>query len=281
VPQQKAPGKVAALQPIVPPAEPTPQSRQAIAMVVPHVGPPPASDDRAFQDCPTCVWMVRIPGGVVMMGQGSKDTSAVPVHKVTLRPFALGEYPVTVAEWNACRADGVCGPPPRMAVAQDATPVHNVSWDDAQLFITWISRRADHTYRLPTEAEWEYAARAGTASRYWWGDHPGTALANCAGCGGTQDPRAPLPVTSFQANPFGLYGMLGGVAQWVQDCWYPNYNGAPVDGSAHQSPNCTKRVLRGGSFRASLDEIMPTARGNYDGPVRYLENGFRVARDLD
>jgi formylglycine-generating enzyme required for sulfatase activity len=278
---QKAPDKVAALQPILPSAAPPPPQRD-LAMIVPPIAAPSAvSDVRTFQDCATCVTMVRIPGGSLMMGQGSKDASAIPVHKVVLRSFALGEYPVTVAEWNACRTDGVCGPPPRMAVAQDATPVHNVSWDDAELFITWISRRAGHTYRLPTEAEWEYAARAGTVSRYWWGDHPGTALANCAGCGGTQDPRAPLPVTSFQANPFGLYGMLGGVAQWVQDCWYPNYNGAPGDGSAHQSPNCTKRVLRGGSFRASLDEIMPTARGNYDGPVRYLENGFRVARDLD
>ena len=162
-----------------------------------------------------------------MMGQGAKDPSALPAHKVVLRAFALSQYPVTVAEWNACRADGACGPPPRMAVALDGTPIHNVSWDDAQTFIAWLSRRAGHAYRLPTEAEWEYAARAGTASRYWWGEQPGTALANCAGCGGTQDPRAPLPVDTFQPNPFGLYGMLGGVAQWVQDCWLPNYSNAP------------------------------------------------------
>ncbi|HME27174.1 MAG TPA: SUMF1/EgtB/PvdO family nonheme iron enzyme [Acetobacteraceae bacterium] len=278
----KAPDKVAALQPIVPPAEPPPPPRRDLAMVVPPVAVPPIADgDHGFQDCPTCVHMVRIPGGTLMMGQGSKDPTAVPVHKVVLRSFALSEYPVTVAEWNACHADGVCGPPPRMAATQGETPIHNVSWDDAQLFVTWISRRAGHAYRLPTEAEWEYAARADTATRYWWGDHPGTALANCAGCGGTQDPRAPLPVNAFQPNPFGLYGMLGGVAQWVQDCWFPSYNNAPIDGSAHQAPNCVKRVLRGGSFRSNLDEIMPTARGNYDGPVRYLENGFRVARNLD
>ena len=278
----KAPDKVAALQPIVPPAEAAAPPRRDLAMVVPPVAvPPTAGGEKTFQDCPTCVPMVRVPGGTLMMGQGAKDPTAVPVRKVVVRPFALSEYPVTVADWNACHADGVCGPPPRMAAVQDATPIHNVSWDDAQLFITWISRRANHRYRLPTEAEWEYAARADTATRYWWGDHPGTALANCAGCGGTQDPRAPLPAKAFQPNPFGLYDMLGGVAQWVQDCWFPNYNGAPTDGSAHQSPNCVKRVLRGGSFRSSLDEIMPTARGNYDGPVRYLENGFRVARDLD
>ena len=251
-------------------------------MVVPPVAVPPAAgDDRGFQDCPTCVRMVRIPAGSLMMGQGAKDPSALPAHKVVLRAFALSQYPVTVAEWNACRADGACGPPPRMAVTLDGTPIHNVSWDDAQTFIAWLSRRAGHAYRLPTEAEWEYAARAGTASRYWWGEQPGTALANCAGCGGTQDPRAPLPVDTFQPNPFGLYGMLGGVAQWVQDCWLPNYSNAPVDGSARQSPGCMKRVLRGGSFRAGIDDIAPTARGNYDAPVRYLANGFRVARDLD
>jgi formylglycine-generating enzyme required for sulfatase activity len=198
-----------------------------------------------------------------------------------VRPFALGQSPVTVGEWNACRADGVCGPPPRMAVAQDDTPLHNVSWDDTQVFIGWLSKRAGHAYRLPTEAEWEYAARGGTVSRYWWGEQAGVALANCAGCGGTQDARAPLPAATFRANPFGLYGMAGGVAQWVQDCWHPNYAGAPADGSARQTPNCMKRVLRGGSFRGSLDDIMPTARESYDAPVRYLANGFRVARDLD
>jgi formylglycine-generating enzyme required for sulfatase activity len=225
--------------------------------------------------------MVRIPAGTLMMGQGSKDPSAVPAHKVTLRGFALSTYPVTIAAWNACHADAVCGPAPHMAETRDDTPIHNVSWDDAQLFITWISRLGGHTYRLPTEAEWEYAARAGTTSRYWWGDSPGVALANCAACGGPQDPKAPLPVTMFRPNPFGLYGMLGGVAQWVQDCWAPNYGNAPTDGSARRLPCCMKHVLRGGSFRANLDDISPTARSNYDGPVRYLENGFRVARDLD
>jgi formylglycine-generating enzyme required for sulfatase activity len=283
VEKPKPSDRVAALQPIVPPSEPVPAPpRRDLAMVVPPVAvPSPARDDREFQDCPTCVRMVRIPAGSLMMGQGAKDSSALPAHKVALRAFALSQHPVTVAEWNACRADGGCGPPPRMAVALDGTPIHNVSWDDAQTFIAWLSRGAGRPYRLPTEAEWEYAARGGTASRYWWGEQVGTALANCAGCGGTQDPRAPLPVDTFQPNPFGLYGMLGGVAQWVQDCWFPNYSNAPGDGSARQSPGCMKRVLRGGSFRAGIDDIAPTSRGNYDAPVRYLANGFRVARDLD
>jgi formylglycine-generating enzyme required for sulfatase activity len=287
----KAPNKVAALQPVLPPPVPPPPLMQPsdpsppprdLAMVAPPVAPLPRTiEDRVFQDCPTCAKMVRIPAGTLVMGQGSKDPSAVPVHKVVLRSFALGEYPVTIGEWNACHADAVCGPPPRMAATGDDIPIHNVSWDDAQLFVTWISRVSGHAYRLPTEAEWEYAARADTSSRYWWGDNPGIGLANCTQCGGAQDPKAPLPVNTFRANPFGLYGMLGGVAQWVQDCWSPNYGNAPTDGSARNPPNCVKRVLRGGSFRANFDDIMPTARANYDGPVRYLQNGFRVARDLD
>jgi formylglycine-generating enzyme required for sulfatase activity len=251
-------------------------------MVLPPVTPAsPTNTDRVFRDCDNCLPMVRIPPGTLMMGQGAKDASAGPAHKVALRGFALSQYPVTVANWNTCHADGGCGAPPRMVGAQDDTPLYNVSWDDTQTFITWLSRRTGHAYRLPTEAEWEYAARADTSTRYWWGDHPGTSLANCTSCGGTQDPRAPLPVGSYKPNPFGLYDMLGGVAQWVQDCWFPNYSNAPNDGSARQAPNCMKRVLRGGGFRGGLDDIVPTARSNYDAPVRYLANGFRVARNVD
>jgi formylglycine-generating enzyme required for sulfatase activity len=278
------PETLAALEPVAPRAEPPPtQPQRDLAMAVPPVAPPSTgAEGRIFQDCPACPTMVRIPAGSLMMGQGAKDPAATPPHHVVLKAFALGRYPVTVAEWNACHSDGGCGPPPRMAPeTKDDTPIHNVSWDDTQTFIAWLSRRAGHAYRLPSEAEWEYAARAGTATRYWWGDQPGTALANCAGCGGMQDPRAPLPVATFQPNPFGLYGMLGGIAQWMQDCWLPNYHNAPGNGSARESPSCMQRVLRGGSFRTGVDDIMPTARGYYDAPVRYLANGFRVARNLN
>jgi formylglycine-generating enzyme required for sulfatase activity len=225
--------------------------------------------------------MVRIPAGSFTMGQGAKDASATPAHRVTLRAFALGQSPVTVGDWKACQAQNGCGPLPRLAVVDDATPLHNTSWDDAQQYVAWLSRATGKAYRLPTEAEWEYAARAGTTTRYWWGDQPGVAQANCAECGGTQDARAPLPANTFPANPYGLYGMLGGVAQWVQDCWMPNYHGASADGSAREPRGCMRRVLRGGSFRSGRDDIAPTARNFYDAPVRYVVNGFRVARALD
>lgn len=266
------------------PPRPAASAESPRVAALPQLATPPtvsAAGVRYFQDCPTCPWMVRVPGGSFTMGQGSKDPAAIPAHRVNLRPFALGQYPVTVADWKACHAAGGCAPPPRMAVAEDSTPIHNVSWEDAQQYVTWLSRTTGHAYRLPTEAEWEYAARAGTGTRYWWGDQVGVALANCADCGGTQDPRGPMPVDRFQPNGFGLYGMLGGVAQWTQDCWFPNYQGAPTDGSAREARSCMKRVLRGGSFRAGREEITTGTRSNYDAPVRYLTNGFRIARNSD
>nr|MBA2517321.1 SUMF1/EgtB/PvdO family nonheme iron enzyme [Solirubrobacterales bacterium] len=128
---------------------------------------------------------------------------------------------------------------------------------------------------------WEYAARAGTQTCYPWGEQLGIAQANCAECGGPQNPRGPMPVDSFLPNAFGLHGMLGGVAHWTQDCWFPNYQGAPMDGTARDTRACTKRVLRGGSFRSGRDDILPVARNYYDAPVRYQVNGFRVARSLE
>ena len=168
-----------------------------------------------------------------------------------------------------------------MRVSEDRTPVHNLSWEDIGQYMAWLTKTAGHPYRLPSEAEWEYAARGGTTTRYWWGDSVGMALANCTDCGGTQDMYGPLPVDGLPANPFGLYGMLGGVAQWTADCWFPNYRGAPPDATPREGKNCDKRVLRGGSFRSLHDEITVTYRGNYDAPVRYIVNGFRVARDLE
>jgi formylglycine-generating enzyme required for sulfatase activity len=159
-------------------------------------------------------------------------------------------------------------------------PVHNVSWDDAAQFIAWLSRAAGQKYRLPSEAVWEYAARAGTTSRYWWGELIGVNLANCLDCGGPQNPKAPMAIDLYKPNPFGLIDMLGGVDQWVADCWFPNYAGAPVDGEPHDLKGCDKRVLRGGSFRTDHEEVAATARNSYDQSVRYQPNGFRVARDL-
>ena len=153
-------------------------------------------------------------------------------------------------------------------------PVVHVAFEDVEAYARWAGKS------LPSEAEWEYAARGGTTSRYWWGEGVGTSLANCSDCGGAQNPRAPMAVDLYKPNPFGLVGMLGGVAQWTADCWFPNYQGAPADGTARDAKGCDKRVLRGGSFRSGHDDITVVARNNYDQSVRYQLNGFRVARDL-
>ncbi|HLZ67047.1 MAG TPA: SUMF1/EgtB/PvdO family nonheme iron enzyme [Aliidongia sp.] len=267
-----------------------PASRPGDARKLPSDGqiaaaptPPPKLDrgPGTFQDCPNCPGMVKIPAGSFSMGQPTGDSTAVPVHQVKIRAFALGLYPVTVAEWQVCVDEGGCSSTPRMVEATTRTPVHNLSWDDAQEYVAWLSHKTGHHYRLPTEAEWEYAAKANTTTRYWWGAEAGVGLANCQDCGGTQDKMTPLPVGSYKPNPFGLFDLSGGVAEWVADCWYPNYQSAPSDGSAHDQKNCRSRVLRGGSFRSDHNSITPTARGQYDSSVRYITNGFRIAAEVE
>jgi formylglycine-generating enzyme required for sulfatase activity len=267
----------AALPPVIPP----------VAAADPSAAAPPATRNQgtnnSFQDCPECPVMVRLPSGSFTMGVTRGDPSEQPAHKVTLaRSFALGMYEVTVGEWRACVRGGGCTDMPRMAASvTDLTPVHNVHWNDAAAYATWLSKRTGQKYRLPTEAEWEYAARGGTAGRFWWGETVGVANANCENCGGAYERSLPLPAGSFKPNPLGLYDMNGGVAEWVADCWNNNYRGAPADGGAWLQGDCRKRVLRGGSWRNDAESMSATARLNYDVDVRYLANGFRIARDLN
>ncbi|HYH22086.1 MAG TPA: SUMF1/EgtB/PvdO family nonheme iron enzyme [Azospirillum sp.] len=235
-----------------------------------------------FQDCPECPVMVRIPAGSFTMGHDRGDTAQRPAHTVTVsKPFALGAYEVTVGEWRACVEGGGCTMMPRMTNATDDTPVHNIDWNDAQAYVAWLARKTGQRYRLPSEAEWEYAARSGGAARFSWGEGAGTMRANCRDCGGSFDRLRPASVGSFPPNAFGIHDMNGGVAEWVADCWNPGYRGAPADGSAWTSGDCKKRVLRGGSWRDDLEQVSATARIGYDADVRYLADGLRVARDLN
>jgi formylglycine-generating enzyme required for sulfatase activity len=142
-----------------------------------------------------------------------------------------------------------------------------------------MSKKTNKRYRLPSEAEWEYAARAGTATPYWWGHDVGTTHAKCLECGGDATKRT-LPVGSFLPNGFGLFDTAGNSAEWVEDCWNDSYRGAPSDGSASTQNFCRQRVLRGGSFASKATAVRSAARFHYDENVRYYTNGFRVARDL-
>jgi formylglycine-generating enzyme required for sulfatase activity len=198
-----------------------------------------------------------------------------PVHRVTIRPFRLGRYEVTQAQWTA-----VMGGNPAQFKG-DERPVDDVSWDDVQEFLKRISaNRSGKTYRLPTEAEWEYAARGGAQTAYWWGQDIGKDNANCNGCGSYWDNDSTAPVGACKANSFGLYDMAGNVWEWVQDCYHSSYAGAPGDGSAwcELGPQPT-RVARGGSWSNSRLRLRAAGRDGNPQSYRSGSLGFRLAQD--
>jgi formylglycine-generating enzyme required for sulfatase activity len=180
--------------------------------------------------------------------------------------------------------------------ADDNLPVVNVSWNDAKAYVEWLSKRTGKAYRLPSEAEFEYALRAGTTTRYWWGDGtPDKRVENLTGAldrsrngrrwsnafRGYRDAYwGPAPVMSFMANPFGLYDINGNVSEWVADCWHDSYLRAPRDGSAWINPGCSAHVVRGGSWGSAPDQDRSAYRQGVEATVRSARVGFRVARAL-
>jgi formylglycine-generating enzyme required for sulfatase activity len=262
--------------PQTPSSSSAPSGSTQMAVVAPSPLRKPMEAGSSFRDCQGCPELVSLPGGSFRMGS-SEDPSEAPIHQVKVGQFALGRYPVTVGEWEQCVASKACT---LVLEGDNAAPARNLSWNDAQQYVAWLSQNTGHDYRLPSEAEWEYAARGGTSSRYWWGEKIAPKMANCKGCGEPYDPRQPASVGSFPANPLGLQDMTGGVAQWVADCWHPNYQGAPVDGSAWSEPGCRENVLRGGSWRNDASYARSASRTYYDSGVRYPAHGFRVARSF-
>jgi formylglycine-generating enzyme required for sulfatase activity len=246
----------------------------AVLPVPPRVPERPRATVPVFRDCPTCPELVALPGGTFTMGSND-DPSEKPPHSVTIGPFAIGRFPVTVGEWRECSAAKACNFEPS---GDPDRPVSNISWNDAQQYVGWLSKITQQTYRLLTEAEWEFAARAGTATKYWWGNQLTTGMANCRGCNEPYDAQEPVKVGSFPPNALGLHDMAGGVSQWVSDCWHRDYQGAPRDGSSWDSPDCREHVLRGGSWRNDSSYARVTNRERYDTGVRYPTHGLRVAR---
>lgn len=234
-----------------------------------------------IHDCPACPLLIAVTPGSFSMGNDKDDVSERPAHRVTIgHAYALAKYPVTVAQWNACADAGACSRLPTDSNPAKNAPARDLSWDDAQQYVKWLSKISGRPYRLPTEAEWEYAARGGTDTRYWWGNEMRKGTANCKDCGPPWGAKAPADVGSFPANPFGFFDMAGGVWEWVSDCWHNSYKGAPNDGSSWDEPNCQTRVVRGGSWRDGADYMLTATRFKYDSSVRYNANGFRVARDM-
>jgi formylglycine-generating enzyme required for sulfatase activity len=232
--------------------------------------------------------MIVVPAGEFMMGSPVNETGRFDneggrrggQHQVTIaRPFAVSKFDVTFADWDACVSVGGCPRTADVGWGRDTQPVINVDWDEAQQYVTWLSRMTGKAYRLLTEAEWEYAARAGTTTAYYWGNEIGKGNANCQACGSQWDNRQTSPVGSFRPNAFGLYDMVGNVWQWVQDCYHPDYDGAPSEGSAWTS-DCADRVVRGGSWDVGPELLRAAYRVRYTADVRYSGLGFRVGRTL-
>jgi formylglycine-generating enzyme required for sulfatase activity len=274
---------------------------------------------REFRECPECPEMVGMPAGRFVMGspvnEAGRFESEGPQRIVSVKAFALAKYPVSSREFlTFLRATGhrpaPCNPAlglgwkiPGRGLANAPHdqeppdwPAVCLDWRDARAYVAWINAKAraanprliQGPYRLPSEAEWEYAARAGTNTARWWGNDIGSNNANCNGCGSPYDRKLLAPVHAFKPNPYGLYGMLGNAWQWVEDCWHPTYAGAPTDGGVWAGGDCSRHVLRGGSW-SNLPAFVraatrSAAANNSDDSSVFSDYssmaGFRLARDL-
>jgi formylglycine-generating enzyme required for sulfatase activity len=236
--------------------------------------------------------MVAIAGGCFIMGspddEPERDKDEGPRHEVCVKPFELGRYEVTFAAWDACAADGGCEAiPDDEGWGRDRRPVINVSWQQANEYVRWLNNNGGKRgYRLPSEAEWEYAARAGTTTPFATGDCISTDQANFDGTfeyGDCPDPtnldlHRTQPVGSYAPNPWGLYDMHGNINEFVADCWNDGYDGAPTDGSAWLDGNCTRRVLRGGSWHGDASYLRSAYRCRSGPAFGHRSIGFRLAR---
>ncbi|MGO9170405.1 MAG: SUMF1/EgtB/PvdO family nonheme iron enzyme [Rhodomicrobium sp.] len=245
-------------------------------------------------DCPYCPELVVLNAGSFQMGSDGKEkghrTNEEPRHSVVIgKKFAIGKYQVTNREWDACVREGGC----QGARRDDLKPVAEVSWSDANSYLQWLKHKTGATYRLATEAEWEYAARAGTGTRYFF---KGDEAQLCEYANGADKRLGVLPyanqtcddgvgrqtsiVGRYRPNPWGLYDMAGNVWEWVQDCWHENYEGAPADGSSWQEATCARRVARGGSWRSGPDALRSAARNAFPPSHSRSTLGFRVVREI-
>lgn len=235
-------------------------------------------------------YMTIIPGGIFEMGDlvGNGQDDEKPVHLVQVKPFRMGKtelpfslYDQYLQATNQSPSEEKFGHANDHGWGREDRPAINISWDDAQAFITWLNKASqpEQPYRLPTEAEWEYAARAGTETDYWWGSEIGTNNANCPHCGSQWDDSKTAPVASFNPNPYGLYDTAGNVWEWVQDCYEASYNDAPSDSSAVAGRGCY-RVIRGGSWYFGPRNVRVSNRNGYRANYRSNDLGFRLAQDL-
>jgi len=238
--------------------------------------------------------MIDIPAGSFEMGCVSGiDCKAreKPVHMVVIPAFQMAKTEVTAELWAACVAAKGCSYEPETnGWIEPGMPVRYISWDDVQVFIAWLNAETNSHYRLPSEAEWEYAARAGTVTPFNTGhcitdqqaNFEGNAFkaAECYQEG--KNRKKVLPVASFPPNAFGLHDMHGNVWEWVEDCWHQNYDNAPTDGSAWQGADseCERHTMRGGTWHGAVSYMRSAYRFRYPKEIRTGGLGFRLARSI-
>lgn len=249
------------------------------------------AEPATLRDCPdVCPEMVIIPAGSFVLGRAEAPDFLIvderPTHRVTFsRPFAVARFETTYAEWDACLRAGAC---PRVGVdgkpvaddegwGRGRQPVINVSWDEAQTYVRWLSQHTGERYRLLSEAEWEYAARSGVTTQFSTGEVITRDQANI----GSRNLERSMPVGAFMPNAFGLNDVHGNVYEWVQDCYAEGYEDAPDDGSAFERPACQDRIMRGGSFNHVDYMVRLGSRNRMGADWRLYTVGFRVARDLE
>jgi formylglycine-generating enzyme required for sulfatase activity len=248
----------------------------------------------SFRDCSNCPEMVVVPAGTFTMGSPVNEPERfdreMQVRVSIGGPFAAGKYAVTFDEWDACVADGGCNiyKPNDQGWGRGKHPVINVSWDDAKAYTTWLSRKTGMTYRLLSEAEREYVTRADTTMPFWWGSSITPMQANFDGSvdpyrgGGSKGEyrQRTVPVHSFEPNPWGLYNVHGNVWEWTEDCWNDSNTGNPGDGRPRTTGDCSRRVIRGGSWDVDPQLLRSASRLRYPSGVRDISRGFRLARTL-
>ena len=225
--------------------------------------------------------MVSLPGGRFEMGgvPTPLNLDERPRHLVTVPPFAMSRFEVTFAEYDRFARATQRRLPSSGEVERAHHPVVHVAWDDALAYAQWLSRETGKRYRLPTEAEWEYAARAGTVTLFWWGNDVGRGNAHCFDCKSGLHPRQTARVGYFAPNPFGLHDTAGNAAEWVYDCYHPSYEGAPTDGSVWEGGDCTRRVVRGGSFSSASSALRSSKRDRLTPTQGYDNVGIRLVRE--
>ncbi len=275
------------------PATPKPVTAQPREPVKPAVKQAQAAPEKTYVDKPDPFTdplqiggrgpiMIKIPGGSFRMGNATGLLSAdeTPRHAVTVPALAMSVYEITFADYDKfARATGR-ELPDSAGLDRNKYPVNHVSWEDALAYTKWLSKQTGKKYRLPSEAEWEYAARAGTRTSYWWGNAKGTGKAHCFDCGSVLSTSTAAQVGSYGANPFGLYDTAGNLYEWVHDCYHRNYVGAPDDGSVWDGGDCSVRIVRGGAFQSPASSMRVDNRETFPSDKGQYNVGFRVVREL-